>query len=268
MFKKLSLGVVALALGLVSVVAPVEAATVKEIQDKGKLVVGTNAEYPPMEWVILENGESKIVGIDVELAQAIADELGVEMVLDNRAFDALIPSLQTGKVDIVIAGMAQTPDRAKVVDFSQPYYQGAGEIAVLSDVVGDYKAIEDFNGKKIGALKGSIQETYIRENHPEIKLTSLSGTGELFEAVRAKRIDGAFVDKIPMGQYLTQYEDIKRIESIAIETDSVGSSVAAPKDSEELIALVNGVIDTAKDSGDLDKWFDKYLELSAKTLED
>lgn len=267
--KKIKLGVAAfaLSLGLLATTNPVAALTIEEIQEKGELIVGTNAEYPPMEWVIIEDGESKIVGVDVELAQAIADELGVEMTLDNRAFDALIPTLQTQKVDIVIAGMAKTEDRAKVVDFSDPYYKGAGEMSVLKENSDQFNTMEDFNGKIVGVLKGSIQETYIRDNHPEIEMTSLGGTGELFEAIRAKRIDGALVDTIPMGQYLTQYDDIQRVEGIRIENDSEGSAVATPKDSEELIALINDVIAQKQESGELDEWFDTYLELSGKELE-
>lgn len=271
MLNKIKFGVAALTLGLglLASTSPIEALSIEEIQEKGELVVGTNAEYPPMEWVIIEDGESKIVGVDVELAQAIADELGVEMVLDNRAFDALIPTLQTKKVDIVIAGMAETEERAKVVDFSDTYYQSSGQISVLEENLDQYETIEDFNGKKVGALKGSIQESYLRDNHPEIELVSLGGTGELFEAVRAKKVDGALVDMITTGQYLTQYEDIAPVESIEIENeDSEGSAVAAPKDSDELIALINEVIAEKQESGEIDEWFDTYLELSGKELAD
>ena len=80
----------------------------QEIKDSGKLVVGTCADYPPYEWHLVQDGEDKIIGFDIDIAQAIADELGVELEVQDMDFDGLIPALSTGKIDMIISGMNPT----------------------------------------------------------------------------------------------------------------------------------------------------------------
>ena len=80
----------------------------QEIKDSGKLVMGTSADYPPYEWHLIKDGKDEIIGFDIDIAQAIADELGVELEIKDMDFDGLIPALTTGKIDIIIAGMNAT----------------------------------------------------------------------------------------------------------------------------------------------------------------
>lgn len=99
---------------LASLVLPLSNAkaqtTLESIKEKGQLVVGTSADYPPFEWISIEDGQEEIIGADIDLAQKIADEIGVELVIENMGFDGLIPSLKTNRVDILIAGMGYTED--------------------------------------------------------------------------------------------------------------------------------------------------------------
>ena len=90
----------------------------QEIKDKGKLVMGTSADYPPYEWHLIKDGKDEIIGFDIDIAQAIADELGVELEVKDMAFDGLIPALSTGKIDMIIAGMNATEERKQSVDFT------------------------------------------------------------------------------------------------------------------------------------------------------
>src|SRR5699024_1070670 len=91
---------------LASLVLPLSNAkaqtTLESIKEKGQLVVGTSADYPPCEWISIEDGQEEMLGADIDLAQKIADEIGVELVIENMGFDGLIPSLKTNRVDILI----------------------------------------------------------------------------------------------------------------------------------------------------------------------
>lgn len=238
----------------------VKAATLEEIKEKGQLVVGMNAEYPPFEWVELVDGEAVVVGIDASLAQLIADEIGVELVIDNRAFDSLIPSLNSNKIDLIISGMSNTEERAKVVDFSVSYYEPVSNFAVASDQLDNYKSLEDFNGKKVGALLTSTQEIFLKENMPEVELVSMGKNGDLIEGLKAKKVDAIFMSDLTLQQYLTNYGDVVSIvEGIDINNELLGTSVALAKGNTELLEVVDKVITEAKESGELDKVFEENI---------
>lgn len=238
----------------------VKAATLEEIKEKGQLVVGMNAEYPPFEWVELVDGEAVVVGIDASLAQLIADEIGVELVIDNRAFDSLIPSLNSNKIDLIISGMSNTEERAKVVDFSVSYYEPVSQFAVASDQVDNYTSLEDFNGKKVGALLTSTQEIFLKENMPDVELVSMSKNGDLIEGLKAKKVDAIFMSDLTLQQYLTNYGDVVSIvEGIDINNELLGTSVALAKGNTELLEVVDKVITEAKESGELDKVFEENI---------
>lgn len=125
-----------------------------------KLYVGTNAEFAPYEY--LENG--KMVGFDIELMDAIGEELGYEIVWSNMSFDGLLPALQMKKIDAVIAGMSQTPERQKAVTFSMPYLLfSSDEHYVIVNEESNYVKKEELNGKKIGVQIGTMQEEFAKD---------------------------------------------------------------------------------------------------------
>lgn len=246
----------------------VNAATLEEIKEKGQLVVGMNAEYPPFEWVEIVDGEAVVVGIDASLGQMIADEIGVELVIDNRAFDSLIPTLNTNKIDLIISGMSNTEERANVVDFSVSYYEPVSQFAVASDQIDNYRTLEDFNGKKVGALLTSTQEIYLKEYMPEVELVSMSKNGDLVEGLKAKKVDAIFMSDLTLQQYLTNYGDVVSvIEGIDINNELLGTSVAMTKGNTELLEVVDKVITEAKENGDLDKVFEENIQKASATQE-
>ena len=121
-----------------------------------KLYVGTNAEFAPYEY--LENG--KMVGFDIELMDAIGEELGYEIVWSNMSFDGLLPALQMKKIDAVIAGMSQTPERQKAVTFSMPYLFIEGGHYVLVNENSSFTHKEELKGKQVGVQIGPVQEEF------------------------------------------------------------------------------------------------------------
>ncbi|XJS10288.1 transporter substrate-binding domain-containing protein [Aerococcaceae bacterium WGS1372] len=241
------------------------AATFEEIKNRGQLIVGMNAEYPPFEWVELVDGQTQIVGIDASIGQLIADEIGVELVIDNRAFDSLIPSLNTDKIDLIISGMSNTEERAKVVDFSVAYYEPVSQFAVNIEDSENYQTIEDFNGKKVGALLTSTQDIYIKEYMPEVELVSMGKNGDLVEALKAKKVDAILMSDLTLQQYLTNYGDSMMIvPNLDITNELLGTSVAIAKDNTELLEVVDKVINKAKESGQLEQIFAENIEAATK----
>ena len=132
--------------------------TLKGIQKKGKLVLGTNADYPPFEFHTIIDGKDEIVGLDIEIAKYIADELGVELEIKDMEFEKLLGGLSTGMLDIVIAGMNPDPEREKEANFTDIYYEA--NFAVLVNKENDFEitSIEDLEGKSIGVQIGTTQE--------------------------------------------------------------------------------------------------------------
>ena len=120
------------------------------IKESGKLVVGLSADYAPYEFHVIEDGQDKIVGFDVSLAEEIADELDVELEIKEMDFDALITALPAGKIDLIISGMNPTEKRKKAVDFSEIYYTANHGILVKAEDVDKYTDFSDLDGLKIG----------------------------------------------------------------------------------------------------------------------
>ena len=128
--------------------------TPEDIQNAGTLYMATNAEFEPFEY---KDGD-EVVGIDIEISQKIADKLGVELEVSDIAFDTLITALQSGKADIVAAGMTASEDRKKNVDFSDPYFDASQAIIVTND--SDITSRTDLNGKTVGVQLGTTGDQY------------------------------------------------------------------------------------------------------------
>ncbi|MGO4938707.1 transporter substrate-binding domain-containing protein [Fundicoccus sp. Sow4_D5] len=246
------------------------AKTVDEIKESGQLVVGTSADYPPFEWVVLEsNGDSKIVGIDVDLAQLIADELGVELVMEDMPFDSLIPSVISGRIDMTIAGMTYTEERAEQVDFSEQYHQSVSNFVVLAGEEGKYETVEDFDGLKIGVQKGTVQEQMVTENLPNAEIVSMQKTGLLIEALKTKKVDAIFIDDIVTIEFVAVNEgQIAVVSDVVFENPEQGKAVALAKGNEELLELINKVVLEAVESGKITEFIEANVTLQAESADE
>lgn len=248
------------AITLTAPIATTHAATLQEIQDKGEIVIGMNAEFAPFEWVVMVDGQPEYQGIDIDLAQLIADELDVELVIDNRSFDGLIPALNSKRIDAIISGMSYTEERAEQVDFSVPYYNSQNRFAVQKDTEADYSTLEDFYGKRVGALRASVQETYLRDNYPDIEIVSIPANGDLLESLKANKVDAILMDEITLYQFETNYGDSMTITDLVVTFESDGIAVAMTKDNEGLTEEVNGIIEQALEDGTIDQIFEDNIE--------
>lgn len=231
-----------------------------------KLYVGTNAEFAPYEY--LENG--KMVGFDIELMDAIGEELGYEIVWNNMSFDGLLPALQMKKIDAVIAGMSQTPERQKAVTFSMPYLLfSSDEHYVIVNEESSYVKKEELNGKKIGVQIGTMQEEFAKDLGGLPQLYN-SWTGALMD-LQQNKIDAVIIADVSGEEYLKTMKGIKKID--VVEENFPGASIALRKGETELAEQINQAILKLDSNGVyieiLKKYFpdkiNKYYEYKSKS---
>lgn len=168
--------------------------SVAAIKKRGKIVIGTAADYPPYEFSVKENGVSKRVGIDIDLGKQLAKDLGVKAEFKVMNFDSLLVALETHKVDVVIAAMSPTPERAKSVDFSQVYYGDNQDIVINKADQAKYKTLKDFDGRVIGAQNGSEQYDLAKQQMKGAKLKGLDRVNNLIIALQSHKVDGVVMD--------------------------------------------------------------------------
>ncbi|MBF1048995.1 MAG: transporter substrate-binding domain-containing protein, partial [Peptostreptococcus sp.] len=269
--KLLALGLVAvLAVGLVgcgnksSDNSGGNQTALEQIKKNKKLVVATSPDYPPFEFMVSENGKSKIVGADIDLAQKIADKLGVELELKAMDFDALVPALQAGKVDMVITGMTPNEKRKKAVDFSDIYFKGENAVIVNAKDAGKFTSEDQLKKAKLGVQKGSTQETYVKDNLKVTNYKALVAVPDLIADMKNGNIDAVVLNSKVAGINVTKYDGIKGVENLKLTSggDEEAMAVAIKKgDNADLIKLTNEVIKGLQDSGEYDKILANAVDL-------
>lgn len=231
--------------------APEETSKAEEGSGDGVLVMATNAEFPPYEYH--DGGE--IVGIDVEVAQAIAEKLGKTLEIEDIAFDSIIPEIQSGKADFGAAGMTVSEDRLKNVDFTDTYTTASQVIIVKDD--SDIAGPDDLKGKYIGVQLGTTGDIYASDYEADGSTIERYNKG--FEAVQAMmqdKIDAVVIDVEPAKVFVSQNEGIKILdEALTVEE----YAIAVKKGNTELLEQINGALAELKDSGELQAIIDKYI---------
>ncbi|MBS6397113.1 MAG: basic amino acid ABC transporter substrate-binding protein [Clostridiales bacterium] len=230
--------------------APAEApAEEAEETEKETLVMGTNAEFPPYEY---HEGQ-EIVGIDAEMAAAVAEKLGMELKIEDMAFDSLIPALSSGKVDIVAAGMTVTEDRLKNVNFSDSYATATQVIIVKAD--SDIAGVDDLTGKKIGVQLGTTGDIFASD----IEGASIEQYNKGMEAVQSLsqgKIDAVIIDSEPAKVFVEEVEGLQILEEAFVTEEY---AIAIAKDNEELLGKVNTALEELEADGTLKTIIDKYI---------
>lgn len=221
----------------------------EEKKDDNKLVMATNAEFPPYEY---REGDD-IVGIDADMAAAVAEELGMELEIEDMAFDSIIPAIQSGKADIGVAGMTVDPDRLENVNFSDTYAQASQVIIVKAD--SEIAGPDDLEGKTIGVQLGTTGDIYASD----IKDSTVEQYNKGFEAVQALtqgKIDAVVIDGEPAKEFVKEAEGLKILDEPLTEEEY---AIAIAKDNEELLEKVNKALASLKESGKLDEIVGKYI---------
>ncbi len=219
-------------------------------KEQKELVMATNAEFPPYEY---HSDTQEIVGIDVEICQAIADELGRKLVIEDMAFDSVITSVYTGKADMGAAGLTITEDRLKNINFSTPYATAAQVIIVAED--SEIASPDDLIGKTIGVQLGTTGDIYAED----IEDATLERYNKGFEAVQALlqgKIDAVIIDNEPAKVYVAQNEGLKIVDEAFTYEEY---AIAIAKNNTDLLNEVNAAIAKLKESGKLDEIVNKYI---------
>lgn len=233
------------------------------IKEKGKLVVGMSADYAPYEFhYIDENGKDVIGGFDVDIANEIADAIGVELVIQEMDFDALVSALPAGKVDVVISGMNPTEERAKVVDFSDIYYNSQHGILVRTEDADKYKTFADLEGAKVGAQLGSTQEQIAKAEIPNADLQLLANVNNLILELKSGKVDAIVMEK-PVAEMAVKNNPDLAVGEPTYEEKTGGNAVGVAKNNPELLAKINEVINELNESGKMDDYILKANELAA-----
>lgn len=210
-------------------------------------VVGTNAEYPPFEYV--ENGE--IAGFDAEIIKEAAKRMGIEYKWLNTNFDGLIPALQTKKVDIVIAGMSVTPEREKAVNFSVPYL--TSNVAIVTNSKNPIKDMNDLSGKSYGVELGTTKEASARKIDGAEVVPFSSTTGALV-ALKSGKIDGMVLDESVSSKYIEKNPELVLVGIMEGEP----KAAAFNKDDKELMENFSKVLEEMITDGTVAELREKY----------
>ncbi|MDR1600712.1 MAG: transporter substrate-binding domain-containing protein [Oscillospiraceae bacterium] len=217
----------------------------------GTLTMGTNAEFPPFEYV---EGDD-VVGVDVEIAAEIAKDLGLDLVIENMAFDSVIPALVSGQIDIGVAAMTVKPERLNSVDFSNTYYNARQACIVRKD--GKVADEETLAGAAIGVQNGTTGD-YAAEEYSQTIERYAKALDAVLELAGGK-LDAVIVDA-PVAQNILDAlgnDDLILLDNIAFEDEFY--AVAVPKGKPDLVESINKTIDRITQDGTLDAILLKYF---------
>ena len=223
----------------------------------GTLTIGTSAEYEPFEY--MEDGEYK--GFDLELAQAIADDLGLELKIENVDFDTIVPGVASGtKYDMGIAAITATPEREKEVGFTDSYYMDDQAIVTMADnteITGDnYADALNAEGVKIAVQSGSTAEAFAKENFPNAELVPFKNATDCFAAVQSSQANALVTNRSVAAQLVaTSFSNEQVIKQISTGEEY---AIAVNKDNTALLDALNDSIAKLTEDGTVDELMTKY----------
>ncbi|MGX4763527.1 ABC transporter substrate-binding protein/permease [Holzapfeliella sp. JNUCC 72] len=244
----------------------VKASTVDEVKSKGELVMGTSPDYPPYEFLATVDGSQKVVGMDVQIGQDIADKLGVKLVVKTMDFDSLLVALETKKIDMVISGMSATEERKKSVDFSDPYYKSKQMFVIRKDDADQIKSASDIKDKAVGVQVGSMQQDILKTSFPEAKASALTNVNDLLLSLKSKKASAFLTESAVAEAYVSHNSDITSISADVNEEDMSGTAIAFSKNSDDLVVTANAAIKNITDNNLISKYLadaGNYLESSS-----
>ncbi|WP_297286206.1 basic amino acid ABC transporter substrate-binding protein [uncultured Brachyspira sp.] len=222
-------------------------------EESDVLYVGTNAEYPPFEYLD-ENGN--VVGFDIDLMNEISRVIGKKIEIKDMTFDGLIPALESKTIDILIAGITATESRKKVINFSKPYFESQQAIIVKED----NNSITNFdslnNSYTVGVVLGYVGDVALTESKKVEKIERFNRTADTVVALQSGKIDAAIMDYPIAVGYVKNNEGLKAIKTdLSIQELCIGFR----KEDTKLLEEINKALDTLKENGKYDELVKKYF---------
>lgn len=230
----------------------------------GTLTVATSPDFAPYEFYALdENGNPQLAGFDMDLAQYIADYLGLKLEVIPMDFDGTIMELQNKNVDLGMAGYSPDPKRADSMDFSDVYITGGQSFVCLESNKDQFTSLEDANNPdyQIGAQVGSIQADLAHKNTPDADVIELTKVPDIIAELVTGKLDGAFIETMVAESYATQYPEL--CLALEVPYDAEGSVVGVSKGNAALLEGVNRAIAAAKEDGSFDQYVVNAVDLAS-----
>lgn len=218
--------------------------------EKGKLIMATNAEFPPYEF----HENDKIVGIDAEIAEEIAKKLGLELEIEDVAFSAIIPEITSGKADVGIAGMSVTEDRKKSVDFSQTYADTVQVVIVKKD--SEIKTPEELEKKTLGVQEGTTG-AILAEDIKDVKIEPYNKAVDAVQSLMQNKVDAVIIDEETAKVFTSDNKDIKILDEAFAKEEY---AIAVKKGNKELLTQIDKALDELKSEGKIDEIVKKYIK--------
>lgn len=219
--------------------------------EAGKLIMATNATFPPYE---MTTDAGDFEGIDVEIAGAIAEKLGLELQIDDMDFDAALLSVQQGKADIVMAGVSVTEDRLLVMDFSDSYATGIQSIIVPED--SDIASADDLAGHMIGCQRGTTGYIYCSDDFGDESVTAYDNGLTAVQALVNGQVDCVVIDNAPAQEFVAANPGLKILDTSYVEEEY---AIGMGKGNTAMLEAVNGALADLKEDGTIQAIVDKYI---------
>ena len=219
--------------------------------EPGKLIMSTNAAFPPYE-MTTDSGEFE--GIDIETAQAIADKLGLELQIDDMDFDAALLAVQLGKADMVMAGVTVTDERQNVMDFTDSYATGIQSIIVKED--SDIASVDDLAGKKIGTQRGTTGYLYCSDDFGDENVVAYDNGLTAVQMLNNGQVDCVVIDNAPAKEFIAANPGLKLLDTAYVEESY---AIGVGKGNTELKDAINTALEELKADGTLQAIVGKYI---------
>ena len=218
--------------------------------EAGKLIMSTNAAFPPYEMTTDDGGYA---GIDVEIAQAIADKLGLELVIDDMEFDSALLAVQQGKSDIVMAGVSVTEDRLLVMDFSDTYTT-AVQVVIVKE--GSEVTLDNLGDYMIGTQRGTTGNIYCTDDYGEDHVTAYDNGATAVQALLNGQVDAVVIDNGPAKEFVAANAGLTILDTEYVTEEY---AIGFAKGNTELVDAVNGALAELIADGTVQAIIDSYI---------
>lgn len=232
--------------------------------DKEVLTVAMELAYPPFE---TKDEEGNPSGVSVDFMEDFGEYIGKEIRIENTSFDGLIPSLQTGKADMVMSSITITEERKQTVDFSEPYANAM--LAVLTNKDAGISSVEDLdqNGKKVAVKTGSTGYLYAQEHLQNAEIIALQDESACVMEVSQGKADGFIYDQLTVYRNWQNNQDTTDAVFLPFQ-DVEPWGIAVKKGNQELLDQLNAFIETYREDGGFDRLTEKYLSEEKKAFDE
>jgi lysine-arginine-ornithine-binding protein len=221
----------------------------------GVVTVGMNAEYPPFEYV---DEDGNIVGFDVDLMNAIAEEAGFDIEFVNTRWDGIFVALQSGEFDVVASAATITDEREEIVDFSNPYFNAGQTIAVLESRADEISSVDDLAGLRVGVQAGTTGDIWASENIPGVEMVRYDEITLAFQALANGDIDAVFNDGPTSADIIAQNPEMGAV-IVGEPVTNEFYGIAVQPDQPELLDTINEALAAIIADGTYQEIFERWF---------